>query len=220
MGAAGIGELKLLKALAALKENDHGWAQRVIEAIKLRAGLLPGANARGVRLPAPHLSGVPGRCLPGLGGRLCAPGREPRGRGRALRERVPARLADLIRGGRLTARERAAAGVTLAVAVTASPCQSGSGPRGARTDASIPGVMMRQSHTARTMARRASAARAPWAASRMEQRSGQARDIARDLDPIVVEVLEGESVTQACGGERLSDDLSAAPNGLEPAFHG
>lgn len=34
--------------------------------------------------------------------------------GRELRERVPARLADLIRGGRLTPRERAAAGVTLA----------------------------------------------------------------------------------------------------------
>ncbi|MGH2358395.1 MAG: hypothetical protein ACRDGJ_10360 [Candidatus Limnocylindria bacterium] len=39
-GAAGIGELKLLKALAALKDNDQGWAQRVIEAIKLRTGLL------------------------------------------------------------------------------------------------------------------------------------------------------------------------------------
>lgn len=39
-GAAGIGELKLLKALAALKDNDQGWAQLVIEAIKLRTGLL------------------------------------------------------------------------------------------------------------------------------------------------------------------------------------
>ncbi len=39
-GAAGIGELALLKALAALKDGDLSWAQRVIEAMKLRAGLL------------------------------------------------------------------------------------------------------------------------------------------------------------------------------------
>jgi hypothetical protein len=50
--------------------------------------------------------------------------------------------------------------------------------------------------------------------------TGHARDVASDLDPIVVEVLEGEPVTQACGGELLSDGVSAAPNGLEPAFHG
>jgi hypothetical protein len=37
-GTAGIGELKLLKTLAALKEHDHGWAHRVIEAIKLGRG--------------------------------------------------------------------------------------------------------------------------------------------------------------------------------------
>ncbi|MCL4299458.1 MAG: SUMF1/EgtB/PvdO family nonheme iron enzyme [Anaerolineae bacterium] len=37
---ADIGELRLQKALAALKENDLNWARQVIETIKLRAGLL------------------------------------------------------------------------------------------------------------------------------------------------------------------------------------
>ncbi len=39
-GLANIGELKLQKALAGLKENDRTWAWQVIEAMKLRAGLL------------------------------------------------------------------------------------------------------------------------------------------------------------------------------------
>jgi formylglycine-generating enzyme required for sulfatase activity len=37
---ADIGEWRLLKALAALKENDFTWARQVIETMKLRAGLL------------------------------------------------------------------------------------------------------------------------------------------------------------------------------------
>jgi len=37
---ADIGELKLQKALAALKEGDANWARQVMEAMKLRAGLL------------------------------------------------------------------------------------------------------------------------------------------------------------------------------------
>jgi len=37
---ADIGELKLEKALAALKGGDRNWAQQVVEAMKLRAGLL------------------------------------------------------------------------------------------------------------------------------------------------------------------------------------
>jgi formylglycine-generating enzyme required for sulfatase activity len=37
---ADIGELKLQKALAALKEGDATWARQVMEAMKLRAGLL------------------------------------------------------------------------------------------------------------------------------------------------------------------------------------
>ncbi len=37
---ADIGELRLLKALAGLKENDFTWARQVIETMKLRAGLL------------------------------------------------------------------------------------------------------------------------------------------------------------------------------------
>ncbi|HLF87440.1 MAG TPA: NACHT domain-containing protein, partial [Anaerolineales bacterium] len=35
-----IGELRLLKALAALKNEDHNWAIQMVEAMKLRAGLL------------------------------------------------------------------------------------------------------------------------------------------------------------------------------------
>jgi len=37
---ADIGELRLQKALAALKGDDYNWARQVIEAMKLRAGLL------------------------------------------------------------------------------------------------------------------------------------------------------------------------------------
>jgi predicted NACHT family NTPase len=37
---ADIGELRLQKALAALKEDDSNWARQVIETMKLRAGLL------------------------------------------------------------------------------------------------------------------------------------------------------------------------------------
>ncbi len=37
---AGIGELKLEKALAALKDDDRNWARQMIETMKLRAGLL------------------------------------------------------------------------------------------------------------------------------------------------------------------------------------
>ncbi len=39
-GVADIGELKLEKALAALKDGDRNWAQQVVEVMKLRAGLL------------------------------------------------------------------------------------------------------------------------------------------------------------------------------------
>ena len=204
-GAAGIGELKLLKALAALKDNDQGWAQRVIEAIKLRAGLLlertPGVFAfphrtfqeylagaylasvgdfarRAARLAgedahwremiltgggeihlADYLTGgarwrevillavgrlvyVSGDLVQPLtlAAELCptdGPGDTELGwrkawlagevlneagaervagyaLGRELRERVPARLAQLICGGWLAPRERAAAGDTLA----------------------------------------------------------------------------------------------------------
>ena len=37
---AGIGELRLQKALAALKDGDYNWARQVIEVMRLRAGLL------------------------------------------------------------------------------------------------------------------------------------------------------------------------------------
>jgi formylglycine-generating enzyme required for sulfatase activity len=37
---ADIGELRLQKALAGLKDGDHNWARQVVAAIKLRAGLL------------------------------------------------------------------------------------------------------------------------------------------------------------------------------------
>ena len=37
---ADVGELRLRKALAALKDGDHNWAGQLIEAMKLRAGLL------------------------------------------------------------------------------------------------------------------------------------------------------------------------------------
>lgn len=181
-GAAGIGELKLLKALAALKDNDQGWAQRVIEAIKLRTGLLlertPGVFGFPHRTFQEYLAGAylasegdfarRAASLAGEGARwreviLLAVGRlvyvsgdlvQPLALaaelcpadgpgdleigwrkawlagevlneigaervagyalGRELRERVPARLVDLIRGGWLAPRERAAAGDTLA----------------------------------------------------------------------------------------------------------
>ena len=175
---ADIGEAKLLKTLAALK--DLNWAQQVIEAMKLRAGLLlerapevftfphrtfqeylagahlttldfaceacrlaeQGAQWREAILLAVgrlvYLSGEVTRPL-ALVGELCpaqitddavswrkawlagdalveiGPKRvADSALGRDLAERVSRRLVDLIEGARLPARERAAAGNTLA----------------------------------------------------------------------------------------------------------
>ncbi len=81
---ADIGELRLLKELGGLCCGDLGWAQQVVEAMKLRAGLLIERQAGGLHFPAPHLPGVSGGCAPGRAGRLRPPGGRAGGRGRAL----------------------------------------------------------------------------------------------------------------------------------------